>query len=88
MKLTEQDRIEIRVKALTGSSQVQLAKEYKVSRTTIQNTIRGYFKKRKPHSRTEMEQRWYQLAKDNYKKLSSRPDAIKYDEHRWSEYEI
>lgn len=83
-KLNEQDRIDIRVRSAAGDTQVQLAKEYKVSRATIQNTIKGYYKTKEKPRQVSIEL-WNKLARRNHIKISNRPDALKYSEHRWSE---
>lgn len=83
MRLTEQDRIDIRIRSMAGETQVSLAREYQVSRATIQNTIRGYYKTKEQPGQVDPKL-WNKLAKANEQKISNRPDAIKYNEHRWN----
>lgn len=61
-----------------GATQTELAREYGVSRTTVQNYLKGYhianIKRKRLADLNERE--WNIMAKENHKKLSSRPDAV------------
>lgn len=85
-QLSAEQIAEIQALYKNGATQVQLSKDYGVSRATIQNYIRGYYlRPPKPKSYGDMnEHEWYIAAKENYKKISQRTDALIANEHRWN----
>ena len=62
-----------------GTSQVQLAKKYGVSRATIQNYILGYSRKPKSQAEKRVEitmENWNEMAKASYDRLNKRAVTI------------
>lgn len=80
MKIPKSERQFIRLAYEAGATQTQLAKDYGVTRHTIQyivNTADYSYKPKSERDHREMLIKWNRMAKKNHEKISNRPDAVK-----------
>lgn len=76
-KLTDDQIEDIKLLYASGVSQIKLAEEYNVSRTTIQNSIRGYgLKVSKKDISDEDRAYWTQLSKESVSRIDKKYGVV------------